>query len=283
MNIKKTANLLINFTTNRLAEILGILIFSGGMLLLIALITYSPEDPNFVFPENTKIKNIFGYRGSFISDLFLQSFGFMSYLISFTLIFSGINIFRIKDFFLIIENIFFSILYLIFGTFFLSHFYIDKFTLYINGNGGFVGSYLNTTFLNSLVQLNATISYYILILLTFFLFLVSINFHAIKSFQTLKNFINLFNKKNNNYTDKSEVISEYIPQEEIKNLIQEDLPFIKAENKNDSKIKFKLPVIDLLKEPTKSERENSNKNDAFKPEFLEKILLDFGVNGKIKK
>ena len=66
-------------------------------------------------------------------------------------------------------------------------------------------------------------------------------------------------------------------------MIQEDLPFIKAENKNDSKIKFKLPVIDLLKEPTKSERENSNKNDAFKPEFLEKILLDFGVDGKIKK
>ena len=283
MNIKKTANLLINFTTNRLAEILGILIFSGGILLLIALITYSPEDPNFIFPENTEIKNIFGYRGSFISDLFLQSFGFMSYLISFTLIVSGINIFRIKDFFLIIENIFFSILYLICGTFFLSHFYIDKFTLYINGNGGFVGSYLNTTFLNSVVQLNATISYYTLLLLTFFLFLVSINFHAIKSFRTLKKFINLFNKKNNNYTDKSEVISEYIPQEEIKNLIQEDLPFIKAENKNDSKIKFKLPVINLLKEPTKSERENSNKNDAFKPEFLEKILLDFGVDGKIKK
>ena len=99
MNIKKTANLLINFTTNRLAEILGILIFSGGILLLITLMTYSPEDPNFIFPENTEIKNIFGYRGSFISDLFLQSFGFMSYLICFTLIFSGINIFRIKDFF----------------------------------------------------------------------------------------------------------------------------------------------------------------------------------------
>ena len=283
MNIKKTANLLINFTTNRLAEMLGILIFSGGILLLIALLTYSPEDPNFIFPENTEIRNVFGYRGSFISDLFLQSFGFISYLISVTLIFSGINILRTKEFFLIIENIFFSILYLFCGTFFLTYFYTDTFTLYINGNGGFVGSYLNTTFLNSLVQINESISYYILLLLILFLFLVSINFHPIKSFQTLKNFINLFNKKNNNYTDKSEVISEYIPQEEIKNLIQEDLPFIKAENKNDSKIKFKLPVIDLLKEPTKSERENSNKNDAFKPEFLEKILLDFGVDGKIKK
>ena len=122
MNIKKTANLLINFTTNRLAEMLGILIFSGGILLLIALLTYSPEDPNFIFPENTEIRNVFGYRGSFISDLFLQSFGFISYLISITLIFSGINILRTKEFFLIIENIFFSILYLFCGTFFLTIF-----------------------------------------------------------------------------------------------------------------------------------------------------------------
>ena len=83
MNIKKTANLLINFTINRLAEIFGILIFSGGILLLIALLTYSPEDPNFIFPENTKIKNIFGFHGSFISDLFFQSFGFIVLFIFF--------------------------------------------------------------------------------------------------------------------------------------------------------------------------------------------------------
>ena len=47
---------------------------------------------------------------------------------------------------------------------------------------------------------------------------------------------------------KSEIINEYIPQDEIKNLIQEDLPFIKSENKSpDKKIKFKLPTLDLLK------------------------------------
>ena len=48
-------------------------------------------------------------------------------------------------------------------------------------------------------------------------------------------------KDNKNYTDKSEIINEYIPQDEIKNLIQEDLPFIKSENKSETKIKFKLP------------------------------------------
>jgi S-DNA-T family DNA segregation ATPase FtsK/SpoIIIE len=44
----------------------------------------------------------------------------------------------------------------------------------------------------------------------------------------------LFKKNNKNYTDKSEIINEYIPQDEIKNLIQEDLPFIKNENKNEN-------------------------------------------------
>jgi S-DNA-T family DNA segregation ATPase FtsK/SpoIIIE len=64
------------------------------------------------------------------------------------------------------------------------------------------------------------------------------------------------NKKNNKiYTDKSEIINEYIPQDEIKNLIQEDLPFIKSENNSEIKIKFKLPNLDLLKIPSKKERE----------------------------
>ena len=39
----------------------------------------------------------------------------------------------------------------------------------------------------------------------------------------------IFRNKDKTYTNKSEIINEYIPQEEIKNLIQEDLPFIKAE------------------------------------------------------
>ena len=51
MNIKKTANLLLNFAIKRLAEIFGIIILIAGSMLLIALITYSPNDPNFIFPE----------------------------------------------------------------------------------------------------------------------------------------------------------------------------------------------------------------------------------------
>ena len=48
-------------------------------------------------------------------------------------------------------------------------------------------------------------------------------------------------------------------------------------------LKFKLPSFDLLKVPTKKERENSDQSETHNSEILEKILLDFGVNGKIKE
>ena len=284
MDIKKTANLLLNFAIKRLAEIFGLFIFLSGALLLVTLITYSPQDPNFIFPDKKEINNLLGFQGSFISDLFFQSLGLISYLVSFTFILTGINIFRLKEFFLLIENIFFTTIYCVFGTLFFSYFYEDAFTLYINGNGGFVGNFFNETFLKSLIQIHETTSYYILIFLIFCLFLISVNFRPTKFYNSiLKIYYFFFKNENKNYTKKSEVIREYIPQDEIKNLIQEDLPFIKAENTNNKNFKFKLPSIDLLKTPNKKERENSEQNGSNNSEFLEKILLDFGVNGNIKK
>tara|TARA_B100000963_G_scaffold57242_1_gene45334 strand:+ start:34 stop:2118 length:2085 start_codon:yes stop_codon:yes gene_type:complete len=284
MNIKKTANLFINFTIRRLSEIFGFFIFSSGILILLTLITYSPEDPNFIFPDNTEIKNILGFYGSYVSDLFFQSLGLISYLLSITLIITGVNIIISKNFFLIIVNIFYAVIYSILGTLFFAHFYSDAFTLYINGNGGFVGLYFNETFLKSLILINEIIFYYFLIILIIFLFLISINFNPIKFYNIINKSIQIFNKKEiKNYTNKNELISEYIPQEQIKNLIQEDLPFIKNENKNNNIKKFKLPNLDLLKTPSKKERGNDKKNETHDPEFLEKILLDFGVNGNIKK
>ena len=284
MDIKNTADLLIKFTFKRLAEIFGIFITIAGLLLFIALITYSPEDPNFIFPQNTQIKNILGFQGSFISDLFFQSIGLISYLFSITLIVTGINIFRLKEFYLFIENLFFSTIYSIFGTLFLGYFYSNTFVLYINGNGGFIGSYLNNTFLSTIILTNETIFYYILIFFIVILFLKSINFHPIKFYKIIIKLFSIFtNNEQKSYTNKNEVIKEYIPQEEIKNLIQEDLPFIRSENKKDNKIKFILPDIKLLKILTNREKESFEKNESHNPNFLEKILLDFGVNGKIKK
>ena len=285
MKLKIIANNVINFGINRVIEIFGITILITGALLLASLISFSPDDPNFIFPNNTEIKNILGFRGSFLSDFFFQSFGVITLLIPFSLIVSGTNIVLNKKIFLILESVFYTILYSLLGSLFFSFYYPIAFKLYINGNGGFVGRYLETTFFNSLINLNSQISYYFLILLILIFFLISIQFKINYFFRALnKIFKYLFSTKEKNYTNENEVISEFIPQEEIKSLIQEDLPFIKSENKtNHKKIRFKLPSIDLLKIPTQKDRGKLRDDNFIDSKFLEKILLDFGVSGNIKK
>ena len=285
MDIKKLANLSLIFVTNRLIEIVGVIISILGVLLLTALISYSPEDPNFIFNDKTDIKNILGFQGSYISDFFLQSFGLISFLIPLSYFFSGIKIFKEKKIYFLIENTFCVIVYAIIGSLFFSSFYQNSFNLYINGNGGFVGSYLNQIFIGPYITQYINFIYYILLLLIILFFFFSFNFNPKKFWIFSKNIsYRVFKKDNKNYTNKNEVINEYIPQEEIKNLIQEDLPFIKAEsNQSLKKQKFRIPSIDLLEIPKKNETKNSNDNENNDPKFLEKILLDFGVNGNIKK
>jgi len=285
MKLKKLANNAMNFCLNRVIEIIGVAILVTGTLLLTSLITFSPDDPNFVFPNNTEIKNVLGFRGSFTSDIFFQSFGVIALLIPFSLILSGLNIILTKKIYLLIKSIFYIILYSLFGSLFFSYFYPIAFKLYIYGNGGFIGKFLETTFLNSIVNTNPLVFYYILALLIIILFLISIQFKINSFYKIVKKIYKLlFIKIEKNYTNENEIISEFIPQEDIKSLIQEDLPFIKNENKTvNKKLRFTLPSIELLKIPTQKNKDKLRNNDYIDSEFLEKILLDFGVSGEIKK
>jgi len=285
MEIKKLANNVLIFGVNRFIEIFGVCIILIGVLLLISLNSFSPDDPNFIFPESEKIKNLLGYRGSFTADFFFQSFGLISLLIPFSLIFTGLNTILSKKIFLIIESNFFIIVYLLCGSLFFSIFYTNAFELYIHGNGGFIGKYLQATFLNSLINFNSNFFYYLLILLMISFFLTSIQFNISFVYSIIKKLFKfLFSNKQKNYTNENEIINEFIPQEQIKSLIQEDLPFIKNENKKLHKqIKFKLPSIDLLKIPTKKDKGKLKNDNYIDSGFLEKILLDFGVSGEIKK
>ena len=143
MDIKKLGNSILIFITKRLIEISGIIITILGVLLFLALISHSPEDPNFIFPENLEIKNFLGFQGSYTSDLFFQSVGLISFLIPITFTLTGINIFRKKEIFLFLENLFFIALFIaLLAHFFLAIFILTLLHLYINGNGGFIGKYL---------------------------------------------------------------------------------------------------------------------------------------------
>ena len=113
-----------------------------------------------------------------------------SYFVAITIFFTGFNLFRQKKFIIILENLFYTVIYCILTTLFFSTYYNNSFWLAINGNGGFVGNFLNGSMISNLISLNSEIFYYILIVLSFLFFFISINFK-------IKNFINfLLNIKN---------------------------------------------------------------------------------------
>ena len=57
MKIFKIAEKVSNYLVLRFIELFGILIIFTSIFLFISLLSYSPEDPNFIFPKNTIIKN----------------------------------------------------------------------------------------------------------------------------------------------------------------------------------------------------------------------------------
>ena len=162
MEIKKILENISNFLIKRFIEVFGLIISILSLLLLISLLSYSPEDPNFIFPNDTKINNTLGFRGSFVSDLFFQSIGLISILTSITLFITGGNIIKTKKLLIILQNLFYLILYSMVGSLFFTFYYPESFWLVINGNGGFVGKFLNETFLSSIININEKISYYLL-------------------------------------------------------------------------------------------------------------------------
>ena len=50
-----------------------------------------------------------------------------------------------------------------------------------------------------------------------------------------------------------------------------------------NKINFKLPSLDLLEKNSLKINKTDNGKNRLNSEFMEKILLDFGIDGKIKK
>ena len=170
MEIKKFTSSITNFIIKRVIELFGVVLIMLSILLFAALLTYSPQDPNFVFSNNNNINNILGFKGSIVSDFFLQSIGLISFLVSLTIFFTGTNIIIKKKILIILENLFFTIIYSIVGTLFLTFYYKNSFWLAINGNGGFVGKFISNSFLKSLIIFDEKICYYLLIIITLFLF-----------------------------------------------------------------------------------------------------------------
>jgi len=276
-------NLLINarnIVLYKIIEAIGIGIIILGLLFFLSLISYSPNDPNFIFSENKEIKNLLGFKGSLVSDFFFQAIGLVSFLIPLSIVITGVNVFFSKKILILFENLFFIVLYSIVGSLYLSLFYKESFFLSIGGNGGFIGNYLVDSFISEIVNSNEKIFGLSFIFILVLLFLLSINF-KLYHLVTIKNF--LFKKKLKNETVVNNQNNEIkLPQNEIDT--QENFTFDNfSQSKNQKKNIIKLPAIDFLQ----TQQKNSIQKDMLKSNYdqksLEKILLDFGVEGNITK
>ena len=281
-------NSLTNFLKKRTFEFIGLILISTSIGLAIAFTTYSPDDPSFVYGDREfEIKNFFGIYGSSIADFLLQSFGLVSFLILANFLFWGINLIIQKEIKRIVLKLFLVVSYLVLGTIFIYITFNNSFWLIDNGNSGFVGKigyeFLSTWF----PYIDNTYSAYGLLLLTliFFIFSADLNIKKIIS-GTFSIIASLFRRKENTIPDvnleedpredKSEIIER--PQQSFSfgDLTQSEKPSTSLRSK------YKLPAIDYLdKSSTKLSATELNKNRP-DGEFMEKILLDFGIDGKIK-
>ena len=231
-----------NFIKKRLIEFSGILLCLFGLFLFASIITYSPDDPNFIYSsENTQIKNIGGFYGSVISDFLLQSIGLISILLATNFFYWGLKVISEKIINNFITKIFFLLIYIIFGTVFLSSFYNDSYWLIDNGNGGFVGRFVreNIYYFSPVIE-NQYFLYAILFLtIVFFIFSLSIKLKEINNIflfpifliKKIFNFLKGNKKEDSLSTDDSNLSYEKQENENTNNKNQQPfLPF--SENRN---------------------------------------------------
>ena len=182
---------------------------------------------------------------------------------------------------LFFENLFFIVLYSLVGSIYLSLFYKDSFFLSVSGNGGFVGNFLAESFIKEIVIINKDISYYFLITFIIILFLQSINF-KFNYLISFKNFLFKRNTKKEKSLEQKQVYESNLTQSETE--VQENFTFDNfSQQKNQRKNFIKLPPSEFLIAHSKEKNKTNLLQTNYDKKSLEKILLDFGVEGNITK
>ena len=284
-------NKILDFLKNRTIELVGLIIVSAAIVLSISFFSYSPADPSYVYnAENVQINNLLGIYGGLVADFLLQSFGLISFMILITFLSWGVHLIVKKSISNILTKSLFVVLYIIFGSTLIYSTFNNSFWLIDNGNSGFVGHFIYNFTINYIPILKNQYTPFVLIVLTliFFLLASEINFRIFLN--AIKKLFNLFSKKNiapvaENINTEEIDEEKDLPLEEKKqrSFLFEKIIEKKEKQKENNLKEFKLPSVELLeKPPSKLNLLDQSKNRP-EGEFIEKVLLDFGVDGKIKK
>ena len=272
-----------NFLKKRTFELLGLILVLSSVALAIAFTTYSPEDPSFIYGDRSfEIQNFFGIYGSSIADFLLQSFGLASFLLLLNFLLWGLDLIIKKELKRIILKLFLVVAYLTVGTVFIYLTFNNSFWLIDNGNSGFVGK-ITYNFINTWAPwIDNTYSIYGLLLLTIIFFSFSADINYKKVFSLI---ISILRRKpvEKVEPDFSKINIEDQPQalEKPQQSFSFDADTSSQAEQVTKKTKYKLPDINYLEKNLSKLSFDRNKNRP-NAEFMEKILLDFGIDGKIK-
>ena len=278
-----TYNIILDFFKRRFFELFGLILVGFFFLFIYSLINYSPEDTTLIYRSNSlETENILKTYPGIIADFFLQCFGLVSFLLAVSIFSWGVNLIINKNILNIISKIFYIILYINFGCLFIYITNNNSFWLVDNGNSGLVGEQ-SFNFINKFlpaIENNFFKSALLLLTLSFFVLGSGINLKkiCINIFYFLKGLL----KKNNN----KEILNND-SRAEIPNTNDSSTPIkqqsFSFKNFNDNKRDvYKLPLINLLEKKQSQISKNIMSKDI-NPDFMEKILLDFGIKGKITK
>ena len=271
---KNIYNNTLDFFKRRFIELFGLLLVSLFFIFSYSLFSYSPENSTLIYKmDSSETGIIFQKYLSIIADFFLQSFGLISFLIAISILSWGISLIINKTIQNLLGKIFYTILYINLGCLFVYLTNNNSFWLIDNGNSGFLGEksfYFLNKFYPILESQLSKIGIFLLAC-TFFILGSGINIKKILE----KIFIRKNSEKTSVENNDVDFVHESKGSSEIK---QQSFSF---KNLSESKTKeYRLPTINLL-EKKQGIKASISKNPS--PEFIEKILLDFGIKGKIKK
>ena len=281
-----------NFLKKRTIELIGLSLILIALAFVASFLSYTPNDPTFMYgSELGNIRNLLGVYGGIVSDFLLQSFGLTSFLILITVMSWGVRLIVKKQLSNIKNKIFFLVLYIIFICLFIFKTNNNSFWLIDHGNSGFVGQIIFNKVSAFIPAIHHEYAHFTFLVFgtIFFGFASGINFKYF--FLKLKFIFKPFknNNTNNNLEIKLDETNVLTSLESKTEKTQQTFSFAgKSEAmkpvENIEYIKnFKLPSLELLeKNPSKINLLDLSKN---RPEgsFIEKILLDFGIDGKIVK
>jgi S-DNA-T family DNA segregation ATPase FtsK/SpoIIIE len=250
-------------------EMLGIGLLGLFIFLLVSLLSYHPFDPSFNTLAGGTAKNLCGKVGSYISDLLIQVFGMMSYLLpAFTLLFSVFYLKKRQPPHPLVLSSGLALLFLSLSLFL--QMIVGR--IQLRGVGipfsGFLGLLLEKTLVNLFSNFGSYLISIILFLISLFLIIQAPLLSIIEE--------RVMRKRSVERRKEIKVTEEHKEEPKIeKKVVQESFDFFKDIGP------YKLPPVSLLDPVEKKEVRVDKESIQLNASILEKKLKDYGIDGKV--